>query len=225
MKRLLCLTSVLMALFLNAAASPTPAKAATAAATPASAFSDVMDAAARGQLEAVKAYQTKKGNLNAQDSQGLTLLMEAVANGQKKIVQYLLQQNVNLELKNEVGDDALAMALGNDHDDIAVQLINAGAPLDSTTGDDRNTMVFIAASVNAQKSLALMLKKAPALVNVKNKKGNTPLHEAVRYGNDKTLRTLLHAGASKEMSNNEGKTPVDLAKSLKNEKALQLFAN
>lgn len=183
----------------------------------------VLEAAAKGSVLTLKKFKSAKGDLNLQDSNGLTPLMQAVANGQSKAVQYLLQQKVNLELQNENGDTALAMALGNDQDQIAVDLIKAGAKTNVVGGEDKNTMTFMAASVNATKALELLIKKAPDQLNEKNKKGDTPLHEAARFGSEKTLQILIKAGADKALKNNEGKTPLDIANSIKNEAAAKLL--
>jgi ankyrin repeat protein len=182
-----------------------------------------LEAAAAGNVVTLKKFKTAKGDLNAQDTHGLTLLMQSVANGQKKAVDYLLTQKVNLELKNENGDTALAMALGNDQDQIAASLINAGAKTDVLGGEHKNTLMFIAASTNATKTLELLTKKAPEQINLKNQKGEAPLHEAARYGSEKTLQILLSAGADKALKNNEGKIPLDIANSIQNEAAAKLL--
>ncbi|MBS1969863.1 MAG: ankyrin repeat domain-containing protein [Bdellovibrionales bacterium] len=182
-----------------------------------------LEAAAVGNVVTLKKFKTSKGDLNTQNSHGLTPLMQAVANGQRKAVDYLLSQKVNLELKNENGDTALAMALGNDHDQIAASLINAGAKTDVLGGENKNTLMFIAASTNATKTLELLTKKAPEQINQKNQKGEAPLHEAARYGSEKTLQILLNAGADKALKNNEGKIPLDIANSIQNEAAAKLL--
>lgn len=183
----------------------------------------VLDAAGSGNLTALKKYKNKKGDLNAQDSHGLTPLMQAVATGQKKVVDYLLHQKVNLELKNETGDTALAMAIGNEQDPIAVSLIEAGAKTDVLGGENKNNLVFMAASVNATKTLQLLIKKAPDQINAKNKNGDTALHEAARFGSEKTLEILLKAGAKKDLGNNQGKTALDIARSINNEVAMKIL--
>jgi len=182
-----------------------------------------LEAATTGNLVILKKYKKAKGDFNIQDKHGLTPLMKAVANGQKKAVDYILTQSPNLELKNENNDTALAMALGNDQDQIAVNLINAGAKTDILGGENKNTMTFIAASTNATKTLELLTKKTPEQINAKNKNGDTPLHEAARYGSEKTLQILLKAGAAKDAKNNEGKMPLDIAISIQNKAAANLL--
>ncbi|MBC7370010.1 MAG: ankyrin repeat domain-containing protein [Bdellovibrionaceae bacterium] len=182
-----------------------------------------IEAAGHDKVAVLKQYKAEKKDLNAQDDHGINPLMQAAATGQKAAVQYLLSQKPNLELKNDADDTALAMAIGNEQDDIAVLLINAGAKIDVLSGDQKSTMAFLPASVNSEKALNLLVKKAPAQINTPNKKGDTAMHEAVRFGTPKTMQTLIKAGAKKDIKNAEGKTPLELAKSLKNEEAIQLL--
>jgi hypothetical protein len=184
---------------------------------------EVLDQVTAGELSTLKKYKAQKGDLNAQNSAGITPLMQASATGRRNIAQYLLQQKVDLEIKNENGDTALAMAVGNNQDDIALDLIKAGAKLDVLTREDGSNLVFRAASANSEKALAVLLKKDPSQVNAPNKKGETALHEAARYGSVKTLKTLLKAGAKKDLKNQAGKTPLDLASDLKNTDAEKLL--
>lgn len=183
----------------------------------------VLEAAGKGNLLVLQKYKKSEGDLNAQDSHGLTALMQAVATGQKRAVDYLLQQKVNLELQNENGDTALAMAIGNEQDDIAVTLINAGANTAVLGGENKNNLTFMAASVNATKTLTLLAEKNPEQLRQKNKNGETPLHEGARFGSDKTIGILLKANAPKHLKNNEGQTPLDIAKSIGNESAVKLL--
>jgi ankyrin repeat protein len=166
----------------------------------------------------------KRNDVNAQDEHGINALMRAVATGEKSTVQSLLKQKPNLELRNDADDTALAMAIGNDQDDIAVLLMKAGAKMDVICGDKKSSMIFLAASVNSKKALEYLLQKSPGQINTQNKNGDTALHEAARYGTAQTMTALLMAGAKKDIKNHDGKTPLEIAKSQKNEEATQLLA-
>jgi len=184
-----------------------------------------LEAAGSGNVTLLKKYKTQKSSFDTQDTHGINPLMQAVATGQKSVVDYLLQQKANLELKNQNGDTALVMAIANDQDQIAVKLIESGAKIDVLGGESKNNLIHMAASVNAEKTLELLTKKAPEQINAKNKNGETALHEAARYGSEKTLKTLLNAGAKKDLTNNEGKTPLDIANSIQNKAAIKLLIN
>ena len=182
-----------------------------------------IEAAGHNKVAVLKQYKAEKKDLNAQDEHGINPLMQAVATGQKDALKYLLSQKPNLELKNDADDTALAIAIGNEQDEIAVMLIKAGAKIDILAGEQKSTLAYMAASVNAEKTLKVLVKKSPTQINTPNKKGDTALHEAVRFGTPLTMTTLLKAGAKKDVKNGEGKTPLELATSLKNNEAIQLL--
>lgn len=58
-------------------------------------------------------------------------------------------------------------------------------------------------------------------LDVKNKLGDTPLHSAAWKGHAEAVRMLLDKGARVDLKNNEGKTPLDLAKDAETEALLQ----
>jgi ankyrin repeat protein len=49
-------------------------------------------------------------------------------------------------------------------------------------------------------------------LNLKDQSGRTPLHEAARNGKEEIVRILIDGGARKDIRDNEGKTPYELAK-------------
>lgn len=182
-----------------------------------------LEAAGSGNVLVLQNYRKSRGNLNSKGPHGMTPLMQAVAFGQTKVVEYLLKQKVDLEIQNENGDTALAMAIGNEQDEIAVLLIHAGAKTDVLGGENKNNLTFMAASVNALKTLEILVKKNPEQLRQKNKNGDTPLHEGARFGSNKTINILLKANAPKHLKNHEGQTPLDIAKSIGNESATKLL--
>ena len=54
---------------------------------------------------------------------------------------------------------------------------------------------------------------AGAYLEARNEDGQTPLHEAARYGDDAAIRALLDAGADAGARDENGKTPFDLIES------------
>ncbi len=61
------------------------------------------------------------------------------------------------------------------------------------------------------KLVSELLKKSPELVNVKDKRGNIPLHLAAKTVNIKVLEMLIRRGSKLNISNNSGYTPLHYA--------------
>lgn len=56
-----------------------------------------------------------------------------------------------------------------------------------------------------------LVKECKLDVNVRDNYGDTPLHDACKFGHEKIVKLLLEAGADKTIKNNEGKDPITLA--------------
>ena len=54
--------------------------------------------------------------------------------------------------------------------------------------------------------------QAGAEVNLADKRGWTPLHQASRHGQVEVIAALLAAGADKTIKDEDGRTPHDVAK-------------
>ncbi|XP_003745375.1 G patch domain and ankyrin repeat-containing protein 1 homolog [Galendromus occidentalis] len=74
---------------------------------------------------------------------------------------------------------------------------------------------------NRQLKRLLLTKKLD--VNIQDAYGWTPLHCAAVEGHISCIRTLLKFGASRELRDNKGRTPLDLARKSKNHSAYHLI--
>ena len=91
------------------------------------------------------------------------------------------------------------------------QLLAAGVPA-SCVDDDGNTALMAAAE--GESECAAMLLENGCPVNHKNSEGRTALHQACSYEDADCVRLLLGAGASADMKDNDGASPVSIAKEL-----------
>ena len=91
------------------------------------------------------------------------------------------------------------------------QLLAAGVPA-SCVDDDGNTALMAAAE--GESECAAMLLENGCPVNHKNSEGKTALHQACSYEDADCVRLLLGAGASADMKDNDGASPVSIAKEL-----------
>ena len=90
------------------------------------------------------------------------------------------------------------------------QLLAAGVPA-SCVDDDGNTALMAAAE--GESECAAMLLENGCPVNHKNSEGKTALHQACSYEDADCVRLLLGAGGSADMKDNDGASPVSIAKS------------
>ena len=141
------------------------------------------DAAHNGNVAEIKSYLTTNfDSLNAEVSDGLTLLHIAAAFGQEELVGFLLDRGalVNKNASNEAGETPLHFAvLFRDEETaarVADRLIANGAEL-----------------------------------NAPQKGGQTALHHAVARGAKAVVETLIQAGADPMLKDRNGLTAMQLA--------------
>ncbi|OQR89221.1 hypothetical protein THRCLA_22723 [Thraustotheca clavata] len=104
-------------------------------------------------------------------------------------------------------DDALDMfsLARHDRQEELDQLLRQGAVEVNSQDRHGNTMLVIACQ-NGLKSLARLLLRYGADVNMTNNRGNTPLHYCFAYGYEDTLGTyLISKGADITLKNAAGK--------------------
>jgi len=87
-----------------------------------------------------------------------------------------------------------------------LQLIEAGADVNQTSGDGSTAMLWAAYHFNIDMAQALV--EAGAIVDIANDFGVTPLLQAARTGDAAMIRLLLEAGAHPHQTHLEGETPL-----------------
>ena len=89
--------------------------------------SDLLLAAAAGNLEMVERLLSEGWNVNERDGNGLTVLMYAVAEGHPGLVQTLIEAGANVQARTVTGVTALMVA---EEPVIVRMLLDAGADVD-----------------------------------------------------------------------------------------------
>jgi ankyrin repeat protein len=98
-------------------------------------------------------------------------------------------------------------------------LITLGANLEWQDEDGWTPLHWAAYYGNVE--IARMLIGAKVDLNLQDRWGWTPLHRAAFYGYVEIARMLIDAGASKDILNNDGELPYDLAETEELKKLLK----
>ncbi len=143
----------------------------------------IYDAAHNGDVKEVSAWlKAHPEKLDAEISDGLTLLHVASAFGQEQLVSYLLDRNakVNVNATNQTRETPLHLATLYMNDETAARIV------------DR--LIANGAELNAPQ-----------------KGGQTALHHAVARGSKPVVETLIQAGADPMLKDDQGRCAMDLS--------------
>ncbi len=151
---------------------------------------ELQQAIERGDLEKVKAL-VNKGNIDARDSDGATLLILASRDGKKEIVKFLLSKGADVNLSMRGGETALTLAAYYGEKDVCELLINSGANVEKPVGGgmhDRTPLLIAIFRRQADVAKLLISKSANVLLSlgllwaivIRSGKGRIRIHPPAR---------------------------------------------
>ena len=175
--------------------------------------------------------------LEASDTQGISAVLLAVYYGRKEILHDLLARNPRLSVfeASAAGqservrewvskDPGLALAYSQDgytalglasffgHLEIVNLLLGRGAEVNVVSRNDMAVRPLHSAAAGRHLAVAQVLLAHGADVHAKSHGGWTALHSAADHGQIEFIRTLLEHGARPDVRNDEGLSPLDLAR-------------
>ncbi|XP_061855619.1 palmitoyltransferase ZDHHC13 isoform X2 [Colius striatus] len=169
-------------------------------------------AAINNRQELVKYYISKGaivdqlgGDLNS------TPLHWAIRQGHLPMVMLLLKCGADPSLIDGEGFSSIHLAVLFQHMPIVAYLISKGQNVDTVDLNGQTPLMLAAQKALGPEPTRFLLKFNPSLNAVDNVQKNTALHWAVTSGNTSAVDLLLEAGASLDIKNGKGETPLDLA--------------
>jgi ankyrin repeat protein len=147
-------------------------------------------------------------------ARGVSLdLFAAIAAGKAERVRELLKEKPALarsrDREGRSGRSALYRAVSLGHKEIAVLLLDAGAPVNDK--DELGCTLLHWAAFWGREEIARPLIEHKADLRARAVDGFTPLHEAARLGTCAVARVLLSAGSDVNATDYKGRTPLSWA--------------
>jgi len=144
---------------------------------------EVSRAALAGKAEAVQAYLSAGGDVNARDPQGRTLLMNAAADGSLELVRLLLGSGAEIASKDPAGWTALHFAAQEFRPEVSQALLDKGGEVDAQDSFGNTPLWRATFNSRGRGEMIGLLLRAGANPDMKNNAGVSPKALAHRIAN------------------------------------------
>jgi uncharacterized protein len=186
-------------------------------ATEAAAYKGLHAAAQKGDVAAIEKLAVNKAELQARDGNGRTPLHVAVFAKQRGAVKALAKAGADLNLLESDRYDGVTIAAVADDEETLRTLLALGASAKLTTSRYDGTALIAAAHLGHDGVVKQLIAAGAPLDHVNNLHW-TAVIESIVLGNggprhQETLRALIQAGANLQLTDRQGNTPLQLAKS------------
>jgi uncharacterized protein len=174
---------------------------------PSAAAATLLDAAAAGDVVAVRALLKQGRNVNAPGEDGATALHWAVRADAMAVVDALLAAGADVSAKNALGVTPIYIAASEGNVPLLRRLLDAKADVHTTdaTGD---TILMAAVRSENPEAVRLLLERGARADDSEPGVKHTALMWAARLNQTDSMRLLLTAGASAEAATRVGPKPT-----------------
>lgn len=220
--------AVLFAIGSSALMGPAPAVAQIApSAAEVARYRGLHAAAHSGDLVTIDKLVAQKADVNARDPYGRTPLHVATYAGQRGAIRALAKAGANLELLEKDRYDAVTIAAVANDENTLRTLLSLGASAKLTTSRYDGTALIAAAHLGHHGVVKQLIAGGAPLDHVNNLHW-TALIESIVLGDGgprhvATLQALVDAGASLQLADRNGNTPLRLAQARNYRKMVEIL--
>lgn len=144
---------------------------------------NLMNAAWKGDLNAVKQAVAAGADLNLPDENGNTLLMGAASSGNNELVKFLLSKGADVKAKDQSGETALHYAAWKGNLEMTKTLVEAGADVNAVyRANGGLTPLNCAAESGSFKTVKYLVSKGADIDYENPDSGSSPLRAAAYTG-------------------------------------------
>lgn len=152
-------------------------------------------------------------------------LHSAAAVGSVDAFNDLVKEVDDLNVVNDLGQTPLHVAAIHGETTVGAYITECGGDV-HVKDKDGNTALHLAAINNKRLFVSMLLWGEADMLDV-NHQGNTAMHEAAKRGHYQVIYVMMQNGGDdvKDKKNNDGKTPLDLAKESGDSMTLECIQN
>lgn len=172
----------------------------------------VFEAVAQGDADRVEILLDGDPELLSGYWRGDNLLTQAAKWRHVSVVRLLLEKGPDIDLPNFLGNTALHMAAKCDDEELVELLLNSGADVSRKGFLDWTALISASAKGYAGMVRLLLRYMEGRGLDERTEGGCTALWYACYRGHTEIIRTLLLAGADHTIAENNGETPLHMAK-------------
>jgi ankyrin repeat protein len=140
------------------------------------------------------------------------------------IRQFLKYPSFDLEYIDNNGNTMLMLCAMNNMQQMIERVIENNVNIINNVNNRNENALIIATKLDCSKAIATLIEY-PIFVNQQDCLGNTALHYAVDIENTFIIKLLIKTKADINIKNNDGFTPIDIAKEKKNDDLVNCLTN